>query len=352
MSVPNLATWPEIALFITNGENEIPDSKSNMCIVSDLMNWAVRHDPVWEMSLGAGHCHHPCHLSNSECSFAQDQCASRWQVVFSSCWYGVFPLYCHCEPTCGADNMWRSGQSKSCLRCPVKSEQFQFAQRKVIVLKLTYCTFHKKPLGYDLLIRIDVAWAQGDIEITLTRKVWLRRKRELCAAIRIDEPDFCSTFDHKKKVWTARWKWTRNKAPGHLCNRVYNVGWESDCVWEELQTWIKNGWLIPYPQELLGPLKGLILLMAITQPTNTKVWPVMHDREVNQYMDAFTANTDVFAKKMRCPWCNGYRHRKWTRRHEFKSWTRLIAFHIALIPLGKVWIQLFSLQLWVNSRAD
>ena len=27
-------------------------------------------------------------------------------------------------------------------------------------------------------------------------------------------------------------------------------------------------------------------------------------------------------------------------------------FHIALIPLGKVWIQLFSLQLWINSRAD
>ena len=37
-----------------------------------------------------------------------------------------------------------------------------------------------------------------------------------------------------------------------------------------------------------------------------------------------------------CPWCNGYRRRKWTRKHEFKSWTRLIAFHIALIPLGKV----------------
>ena len=56
--------------------------------------------------------------------------------------------------------------------------------------------------------------------------------------------------------------------------------------------------------------------------------------------------------EMRCPWCNGYRRRKWIRWHEFKSWTRLIAFHIALIPLGKVWIQLFSLQLWVNSRAD
>ena len=54
----------------------------------------------------------------------------------------------------------------------------------------------------------------------------------------------------------------------------------------------------------------------------------------------------------KCPWCNRYRRWIWTRRHEFKSWTRLIAFHIALIPLGKVWIQLFSLQLWVNSRAD
>ena len=54
----------------------------------------------------------------------------------------------------------------------------------------------------------------------------------------------------------------------------------------------------------------------------------------------------------RCPWCNSYSRRKWTRRYEFKSWARLIAFHIALIPLGKVWIQLFSLQLWVNSRAD
>ena len=41
----------------------------------------------------------------------------------------------------------------------------------------------------------------------------------------------------------------------------------------------------------------------------------------------------------RCPWFNGYRRRKWTRRQEFKSRTWLIAFHIVLIPLGKVWIQ-------------
>ena len=53
-----------------------------------------------------------------------------------------------------------------------------------------------------------------------------------------------------------------------------------------------------------------------------------------------------------CPWYNGNCRRKWTRWHEFKSWTRQIAIHMALISLGKVWIQLLSFQLWVNSRAD
>ena len=38
---------------------------------------------------------------------------------------------------------------------------------------------------------------------------------------------------------------------------------------------------------------------------------------------------------MRCLWCNGYRRWKWTQQHEFKSLTRLIAFHIALNTLGK-----------------
>ena len=42
-----------------------------------------------------------------------------------------------------------------------------------------------------------------------------------------------------------------------------------------------------------------------------------------------------YFKRWSCPWCNGYRRRKWIRRYEFKSWTRLITFYIALIPLGK-----------------
>ena len=65
------------------------------------------------------------------------------------------------------------------------------------------------------------------------------------------------------------------------------------------------------------------------------------------YKNRTTGAVNWLGQIWRCPWCNGYRHRKWIRRHEFKSWTRLIAFHIARMPLGKVWIQLFSFQLWV-----
>ena len=52
------------------------------------------------------------------------------------------------------------------------------------------------------------------------------------------------------------------------------------------------------------------------------------------YISLYSEKPNRYHKE--CPWCNGYCCRKWTRRHEFKSMTRLIAFHIALIPLGKV----------------
>ena len=35
---------------------------------------------------------------------------------------------------------------------------------------------------------------------------------------------------------------------------------------------------------------------------------------------------------------NAYNRRKWTLSQEFKPWTRLCVFHIALISLGKVLI--------------
>ena len=49
-----------------------------------------------------------------------------------------------------------------------------------------------------------------------------------------------------------------------------------------------------------------------------------------------------------CFWsqCRG----KWNRILDFKSWTRLLAFHIVLISLGKTGIEVFSFQLWIKKQ--
>ena len=49
----------------------------------------------------------------------------------------------------------------------------------------------------------------------------------------------------------------------------------------ELEMWLNNGWLLPYPEEELGPLKGLIPLMAVFQQNKSKVRPVLDFRELN-----------------------------------------------------------------------
>ena len=83
-------------------------------------------------------------------------------------------------------------------------------------------------------------------------------------------------------------------------------------------------------------IKNKIVIIPVAN-TLRLYWQILY---AGEFPCPYTANVHK-----RCPWCEGYRLRKWTRQYEFESWTKLIAFHIALIPLGKVWIQLFSLHL-------
>ena len=50
--------------------------------------------------------------------------------------------------------------------------------------------------------------------------------------------------------------------------------------------------------------------------------------------------------------CHSYRRHKGIQQPELKSWAILFEFYITPIPLGKIWIELFSLQMWVNSRVN
>ena len=168
--------------------------------------------------------------------------------------------------------------------------------------KIDALVVREKPLEFDLLLGFDAIKALGGVLITRTGTVQFQGEPPVCAALSIDQPDFSVAFDRQQKEWTASWKWTDDKAPAKLRNRIseYPVPSEIRAAYEqELRAWIEDGWLIPYPDQKLGPPKGLIPLMAVVQQNKAKVRPVMDYRELNQYVDAFTADADVCASKLR-----------------------------------------------------
>ena len=76
----------------------------------------------------------------------------------------------------------------------------------------------------------------------------------------------------------------------------------------------------PYDDKKLGPAEGLIPLMAIFQQNKDKVRPVMAFRELNSHVDAFTANSDVCADKIR-------------------EWRRL-GTNVAIVDLRRAYLQI------------
>ena len=100
---------------------------------------------------------------------------------------------------------------------------------------------------------------------------------------------------------TESWKWSGDQLPVSLKNRLSEYPTLKQLQGEykqELQAWIQYVWLIPYPEDELGPPKGLILLMAIVQ-NKQNVRPVMDNRELNEHGDTNTASADVYALKLR-----------------------------------------------------
>ena len=60
---------------------------------------------------------------------------------------------------------------------------------------------------------------------------------------------------------------------------------------------LDNGWLLPYPEDKLGPPKYLISLMTALQK-NMHVCPVLNYREVNGFVNTYNANSEVCAQKL------------------------------------------------------
>ena len=120
-------------------------------------------------------------------------------------------------------------------------------------------------LGSDLLLGIDAIKELRGMHLTELGEVHFGNPNR-CATIAINEPDFSVIFDQNTKAWTASWKWASDHSPTELANRLqeYTVpNHVQDAYEEELFMWKSNEWLLPYPEEELGPPKGLIPLMAV-----------------------------------------------------------------------------------------
>ena len=148
----------------------------------------------------------------------------------------------------------------------------------------------RKLLGFDLLFGFDIIKKLGGENMTRDGTVsFPQLDRPVCMAITIDKPDFHAEFDQNKKIWAVSWKWSENQMPPELENKAaeYLVPKQLRAEFDnELRNWIDNSWMILYPEEECGPLKSLILLMAVLQANKQKVRPVMDYQELNKYVEA------------------------------------------------------------------
>ncbi len=159
--------------------------------------------------------------------------------------------------------------------------------------------------GYDLLMGIDLIFKLGGITIrngkaTFASESENQGKTAVLACVQdtdgellIEDVDFTARFD--KGHWTVAWKWKAD--PPTLSNRCPNYNIDKSSVEEfdkEVRDWINRGWLVQTNDN-----GACVPLMAIVQPKKDKVRPVMDYRELNQYVQSHTGESQTCADVMK-----------------------------------------------------
>ena len=116
-------------------------------------------------------------------------------------------------------------------------------------------------------------------------------------AFQILDDDFI--INYSDKLWEVEWKWENDKEPN--IRRIplnYKIPDEYEEKFnEEIETWIKNGWLIEYAKE--NQIKGTLPLMAVYQEHKDKVRPVMDFRNLNEFVSSHTGESVVCNESLR-----------------------------------------------------
>ena len=170
-------------------------------------------------------------------------------------------------------------------------------------LKTNVLVVNRKPLGFDLFLGMEFIKKLGGMHINEGGKAHFAEvAHTLGATIKLEQPDYRAEFDQCNKSWTVSWKWSGDQPPEKLYKRVseYTIPVRACAEYDkELQNWIDNRWLVPYPEDKLGPPKGLIPLMAVILKNKQKVRPVLDYRELNDHVDPFTGHADICTEKLR-----------------------------------------------------
>jgi hypothetical protein len=155
-------------------------------------------------------------------------------------------------------------------------------------------------LGYDVIVGMDVIYLFGGVNISKSRVQFeqCQHVKHVAVALSdwpsISDKDFEAVFDGEK--WTVSWKW-RNAEP-ILKNNIDKYAMNADVQGKfesELEKWIDEGWLVPCGK----PNGGIVPLMAVTQVNKKKVRPILDYRELNQYVESFTGESDVCCETLR-----------------------------------------------------
>lgn len=141
--------------------------------------------------------------------------------------------------------------------------------------------------------RYVVTW--GKPKLTKCQSVSSKGKRRPVVGgttpLTITDKDFEAVF--AEGHWTVKWRWSageparlRNRVAEYKCTRAPGV---HEKYTREIQRWISNGWLVKWN----GPVKGVIPLLAVVQPTKDKVRPVMDYRELNTFVESHTGDDEI-----------------------------------------------------------
>ena len=126
-----------------------------------------------------------------------------------------------------------------------------------IPFKTNMLVVNSKPLGFDLFLVMEIIKKMGGVHIDEEGKAhFAEAAQTFGVTIELEQPDIRAEFDQHTKSWTVSGKWSGDQPPEKLYNRVpeYTIPARAHAEYDkEQQNWIDNGWLVPYPEDKLGP---------------------------------------------------------------------------------------------------